>query len=371
MNRESAVAALSRPVMLRTATLATPHGLTVRVHLSWLLVCGLIVWVLVDRFATLLWPFGWAGIAGAVAVGVTLALASLLARDAAQLAIAHELGLRPRSLTFALVGGTVRGLHAAPRPRDAAAVAAAGPFTNLALASASGLIYSIAPAQNPFGVVTGYLAWTNFFLGMAALVPALPLDGGRLVSAVAWALGARPARAARATATGGIVVALALLAAGVYGMAGGPQPLITGPLLYAALLGLTNWVFTLLAGGFLLQAAWQARRWATWRQALASTRVRDLMRPLPSDVSGADAPGPPGATGVAMSVTPAAELLTDHHVDADEAAESLTDHHVEADESAEDALDRLLESPGESVLVTELGRPVGLLVGDDVRGVGR
>jgi Zn-dependent protease len=125
----------------------------------------------------------------AAAIATVLFLASVLAHELAHAVLARRNGIRVESITLWLLGGVAQ-LKGEPRSPDAdLRIAAAGPLTSLALgvvfgAGASGLL--LAGAHGLPVAVFAYLAGVNVILAIFNLVPAAPLDGGRVLRAVLW-----------------------------------------------------------------------------------------------------------------------------------------------------------------------------------------
>jgi len=226
---------------LRTPTL-TLAGVPVRLHASLLLVVGLVAVTVVDRFAL---RFAAAPAAGlSVLVGVLL-IASVLVHE-----LAHALEARHRGGTvggirlFALGGVTELGDHGAT-PRSELAVAAVGPWASLVVASTCGL--GAAAAEQwlggdvgaAIGLVLGLAGWLNLGLVAFNLLPAAPLDGGRILHAVLWRASGDPARASRSTGRLGQVLAAALVVLGVASAVGRPASGLAG--VWSVVLGVVLW----------------------------------------------------------------------------------------------------------------------------------
>ncbi|MCH2101442.1 MAG: site-2 protease family protein [Planctomycetes bacterium] len=112
--------------------------------------------------------------AGEVIGWLALAVASLLAHEGAHALAARRLGLRVYDICIGPLGGMVRMEGVSHRPGIELRVAAAGPALNLALAS----LFLLVPGQLGTG---GTLI--NLIFGLGNLLPAFPLDGGRMVRA--------------------------------------------------------------------------------------------------------------------------------------------------------------------------------------------
>lgn len=373
-----------RTAFPRALTLLHVRGVPVRLHLSWVLLAGLVVWVFGTRFQQLLWAYPDPVTAGAAVVATVLFLASIVAHELGHALTSLHRGVPVSAITLFLLGGVTESTREPSRPRDELAIVGAGPFVSLVLASAFGLLHSFAPGQTPYGVVTGYLAWTNLAVTVVNLLPALPLDGGRLLRGALWSLGVGQQPAARWAANTGLALAGALVAVGAYGLASGPLPRLAGPLLRVLLLLAENGVLSILVGVSLAHGAWGARRRARLREALTSRTARDAAEPLPAVV-------PPELRGHLDPVAP--DLAAPDPFDSREEAETEAQSgsagaseatgepseasadwtrvppiaRIAADAPLDEALEAVVASPARMVVVTEGERIVGILT---VRGIG-
>ena len=122
-------------------------------------------------------------------IASALLLGSLLAHELAHAIVARRHGVRVEGVTFWLFGGLARLGSDAPTPRAEWRIAAVGPATNLIFgAAAFGVGRALAAFSAPQVVVAvaGYVVWVNAMLGVFNLLPAAPLDGGRILRAVLW-----------------------------------------------------------------------------------------------------------------------------------------------------------------------------------------
>ncbi|MGB0952420.1 MAG: site-2 protease family protein [Planctomycetota bacterium] len=119
---------------------------------------------------------GGNGKANPVAVLILLALlaVALLGHELAHALVAKRLGLRVIDITIWPLGGMARMEGLATSPQHEALVAAAGPAANIGF----GLILLLVP-----GPIAADAAWINLVLGLGNLLPAFPLDGGRILRA--------------------------------------------------------------------------------------------------------------------------------------------------------------------------------------------
>ncbi len=165
-------------------------GFEVGVDASWLLLAALITWSLAATVFPDLTPglptdSYWA--MGAIAaVGVFF---SIVFHETAHSLVARHYGMPIRGITLFIFGGVAEMTAEPSRPRDELLMAAAGPAASLLLAAGLFLRFSgVAAAGGPAAIagVLWYLALINFVLAVFNLVPAFPLDGGRMFRAALW-----------------------------------------------------------------------------------------------------------------------------------------------------------------------------------------
>jgi Zn-dependent protease len=198
-------------------------GFEIRVHVSWAIILAVIA-VTATTQTTEVAP--GIGAAGSWLVGGVIAAAFLLS------ALAHELGHAVAARRVGLPGGPVIvyffGGAASTRletvrPRDEVFVAIAGPLVSLA---AGALLLGLAVlgefagegALQAVGRVAFVIGVMNLLLGAVNLLPAFPLDGGRIARGIAWARTGDPARALRIAASSGRNLGILFSRAGIVGI---------------------------------------------------------------------------------------------------------------------------------------------------------
>src|SRR5918994_3376981 len=237
-------------------------GIPVGASWSALLIAALIAWSLAGRLLPAQAPgltpgaYWLAGIAGA-----GLFLGSLLAHEVGHALVARRAGLRVRGITLWLLGGVAQLEDEPASPRDELRVAIVGPAISLALAGAFGVAaaaLSVVGAPALLVVVAAWLALGNVALGVFNLLPAAPLDGGRVLRGLLWRRHGNRVRAAVTATRAGVWVGGGLVAYGLLG-------------------ALTGWGFgslwTALVGWFLVAAARQERDHAALRSGLGGLRA--------------------------------------------------------------------------------------------------
>jgi Zn-dependent protease len=143
-------------------------GIPVRVH--WTLP------VLLVAFAVLT----GAGVLGIVASAVLL-FGSVVAHELAHALVARGYGIRTRDIVLTPLGGVARLEGMASTGRAEVAIALAGPAASLALAGLSWLVIALVSPSGILGSALDTLLWANAMLGLFNLLPAFPMDGGRVL----------------------------------------------------------------------------------------------------------------------------------------------------------------------------------------------
>ncbi len=193
-------------------------GIPITIHYSWLFIFALVVWSLVSDYLPMHHPgiTGGANWAWAI-VAALLFFASVLAHELAHSLVARALGIPVDGITLFALGGFSALKRDATRPRIELAVALVGPLTSLALAALLWLAWrALLPVSMPAAAVAFYLAYGNAALGIFNLIPGFPLDGGRVLRAVAWAMSGNLERATRLAVRTGRVAAGLLVALGAW-----------------------------------------------------------------------------------------------------------------------------------------------------------
>jgi Zn-dependent protease/CBS domain-containing protein len=237
-------------------------GIPIYLHFSWLIIFGLIVWTLSTGYFPAQYPdlpasSYWAK--GLVAS--LLFFVSILLHELGHAVVALRHGLRTRSITLFIFGGVAQ---LEKDPNDGRAefwVAAAGPLVSLALA---GLFYAGAtlPLASPSAAaVAKYLAVINLLLALFNLVPAFPMDGGRLLRGALWGPVGK-ARATRIASGAGTFFAFFLIFAGVFSLLRGDS---------------LGGVWYILIGWFIKDASAASYQQVRLDEALRGVTVRDAM----------------------------------------------------------------------------------------------
>ena len=249
--------------MRESFTLGRIAGIRVGVNWSWLVVFALIVWTL----ASGIFPQSNPGLEDATYVVMALVAAilfflSLLLHEYGHALEARRRGMEIEGITLWLFGGVAKFRGTFPSARAELAIALAGPLVSLLVGVLFVGIAVVGEFPGPVDGVAFWLGWTNLALLAFNLLPALPLDGGRVLRSVLWGAKGDFAWATRVAAWIGRAFGYLF---------------IVGGLAFLIFQGSFSGAWLAFIGWFLLQAAAAEDRYLVTRQALEGLHVRDLM----------------------------------------------------------------------------------------------
>lgn len=251
-------------------------GFEVKLNVTWLLLALLITWTLAAGLFPADYPdlapatYWWMGLAGAAGI-----LFSIVFHELTHSLVARRYGLPIKGITLFIFGG-VAEMEAEPaRPEVEFLMAVAGPLASLLLAGIFHQAEWMAEAWSwPVAVVgvLHYLALLNLVLAIFNLVPAFPLDGGRMLRAGLWHWMGDLRRATRIASRIGSGFGIALIVFGALAFIQGS--FVAG-------------MWWVLIGTFLRSAASSSYRQLLIRDALRDKLVRELMSTEPVTVESA------------------------------------------------------------------------------------
>lgn len=245
----------------------------IRVGLNWSLVVviALIAWTLATGSFPAAAPGQSSGAYWAAGiVAAIIFLASLLAHELAHSVVAQRLGVRVDGITLWLFGGVSRLSGDANSARAETLITVVGPLTSLVLGVLFLLIGAALAAAGTPKLAVATLNWVgtiNLTLGIFNLLPAFPLDGGRVLRALIWARTGDKLRATSIAARVGIGFAILLIGLGI--------------LSFLASGNVIGGLWMVFLGWFLLGAARAEEQGGLIRQALDHVSVADVMTPDP------------------------------------------------------------------------------------------
>ena len=304
-------------------------GIQIRIDWSWLLIFGLVSWSLGSSFAQL--HPEWSAVTrwGIAVGGAILFFLSVLAHELAHSIMARARGVPVRNITLFLFGGVSNIQREPDTALGELLVAIVGPLTSFVLGAvflmlgagrlSLGQITSPAALMQqltPLSTIFLWLGSVNIILGFFNMLPAFPLDGGRVLRSILWAVTGDLNAATRWASRVGQLFAWGFILAGMAMLFGFRIPLLGS--------GLLNGIWIIFIGWFLQSAAMQSARRVELEGALEGVPVRSLM----------DTDVPSAPAGITV--------------------ESLVD-------------DQIMHSDNRAFMVFDGGRMVGMVTLDDVR----
>ena len=269
----------------------TLFGISIHVDWSWVLIFLLVTWNLAGAVFPSLHP-DWS-IGMNIALGVAASLLffiSILLHELAHSLVAKARGLPVRRITLFFFGGVSNIEREPPSPFTEFLMAIVGPLTSLLLGF--GFIWLgrqnipemdnalSRPAQllrglDPLSTMLLWLGPINILLGLFNLIPGFPLDGGRVLRAILWALTKDFRRATRWATIVGQAVGWLMILAGVAMVFGATVPILGS--------GTLNGMWLAFIGWFLVQAASQSYQLVVVEDMLEGVPITRLMRePAPA-----------------------------------------------------------------------------------------
>ena len=256
-------------------------GFQVWVDASWFLIGALITWTLAGAVFPGALPglatatYWWMGIAATIGL-----LFSIVFHETAHSLVARRYGIEIHGITLFIFGGVAQMAGEPGSARAEFLMALAGPVSSLMLAAAlfllSGLIEDWDGPQT-IAEIAWYLGSLNAMLGIFNLVPAFPLDGGRMLRAALWGWRQDIGWATRIAARAGDAFGLVLIVFGIFEILRG---------------NLIGGVWQLLIGMFLRAAAAASYHQTMTQRLLADVSVAQVMTPdpiaVPPDLTVAD-----------------------------------------------------------------------------------
>ena len=249
-------------------------GFEIKLDPSWFLIAGLITWTLSTQYFPLTLPGLTSGVYVVLAVIAMLGFfGSLLLHELAHSVVARSYGVRILGITLFMFGGVAELESEVPSAKAEFWIAVAGPAMSVALVVVfwiAGLLSQVVLGSDALAVVLAYLATINLILAVFNMVPAFPLDGGRVLRAYLWNRHGDVLKATRTAARAGTAFGYVLTLIGVLAILQG-----------AATAGL----WYILIGFFVLAASRNAYQNQLMQSTFAGKTVGAVMKRDPVVVS--------------------------------------------------------------------------------------
>ena len=257
--------------------IARLFGIEIRIHISWVVIFGLVFFSL--------WQGQFEGTAWSqekrlviATVTALLFFCSIVAHELSHSLVARRFNMRVSSITLFLLGGVANLQQEPPSAKAEFFMAAAGPamsvvigiiglaigggdipFVNLSVPGV--LDIRATPSLDGVIAIASYIGTINLYLAAFNMLPGFPLDGGRVLRSIIWAVRGDRAKATPIAARGGQLVAGLFVIWGLVQFTDGDA----------------LWFWPLLLAYFLYNAATQSLRQERLGGLVAGTRVAPLM----------------------------------------------------------------------------------------------
>jgi len=235
-------------------------GIPIRVHYSWLIIFGLLTWMLSSRYfpqVTPDLPFVSYWVSGILAA--LLLFASVAFHELAHSWVAQKYRLTIESITLYIFGGVAQLKGEPPHPRAEFWIAIAGPLSSFFLSAVFFLI--MINTSGGSKALFSYLARLNLILGIFNLIPGFPMDGGRVLRSAIWGKKKDYFYATQKASLIGRGIALFFIFFGLFSIfTGGP-----------------GGIWLMFIGWFLYSAAQASYQQATLQEILSGVKVKDIM----------------------------------------------------------------------------------------------
>lgn len=243
-------------------------GIPIRIHFTFIFILGLFAWAFsLETIYFLGFPIGFGGLSISTIAQILLGIIAavllficVLLHELGHSYVTQKLGYKINSITLFIFGGISNSEEIPRNPKQEMKIAIAGPAVSILL----GIIFYISfliieqiqgsLITNIIYITTGSLAFYNFVLAGFNLIPAFPIDGGRVLRAT-FALKMDYKKATKTAATIGKGVAVAM-----------------------AVFGIFYNIWLVLIAIFIFFGASQEERTLSISLALEGKKVKDVMR---------------------------------------------------------------------------------------------
>lgn len=244
-------------------------GFTVKADASWFIILAFLIWTLGSAY----FPYNYPELATSsyLLLGLlgTLGLfGSIVVHEFSHALVARHYGIPMEGITLWVFGGVAEMSEEPKEAKHEFLMAGAGPITSFAIAGLCYVLATAIPGNSPFvnGVLV-YLWQINLILAIFNLIPAFPLDGGRILRSLLWSWKGQLKWATRISANIGSGFGIALILLGVLGFVSG---------------NFVGGIWYLLIGLFIRYAAKMSYLKLRITESLQGEPIGKFMSPIPT-----------------------------------------------------------------------------------------
>jgi Zn-dependent protease/predicted transcriptional regulator len=242
------------------------RGIPIRIHFTWLIIFGLLSWSLASGYFPQRYPdLPIAGYWIKAIIAALFLFGSVLVHELMHALMAQSLRVPIAGITLFALGGVSEMKQEPPSPSAEFMIAIVGPLASFTLAGFFWLVWKALEREGPdpsFAAIALYLVGLNTVVAVFNLLPAFPLDGGRVLRSIIWGIGKDLRKATYLATRIGRGFAYILIIFGAVSLFAG-----------AGFQG----IWMALIGFFLLQGAQASYAQVVLKEALAGIPVRDIM----------------------------------------------------------------------------------------------
>ncbi len=256
-------------------------GIEIRIDWSWVLILLLVTWDLAIELPSLnsTWSTGFTWLLAFI--GALLFFGSVLVHELAHSLVSKAKGLNVSNITLFLFGGVSNIQQEPPSALVEFEITIVGPLTSIALGVIFYLIARVSYSQithpmtglagvSPLTAISVWLGYINIILGIFNLIPAFPMDGGRVLRSIIWAATHNLRVATRWASRTGQGIGWLFIVGGLFLIFGGSIPFFGT--------GFVGGVWLAFIGWFLHSAAQASYQQLVVHDILQGVPVRALMR---------------------------------------------------------------------------------------------
>jgi Zn-dependent protease/CBS domain-containing protein len=242
------------------------RGIPIRIHFTWLVIFGLLSWSLASGYFPQHYPdLPIAAYWIKAIIAALFLFGSILVHELMHALMAQNLRVPIAGITLFALGGVSEMKQEPPSPGAEFKIAIVGPLASFALAGFFWLIWRALERQGPdpsFAAIALYLTGLNLVVAVFNLLPAFPLDGGRVLRSIIWGITKNVKKATYLATRIGRGFAYILIIFGAVSLFAG-----------AGFQG----IWMALIGFFLLQGAQASYTQVVLKEVLEGIAVRDIM----------------------------------------------------------------------------------------------
>ncbi len=251
-------------------------GITISIHVSWIIIALLLTWSLATSWFPVFSPH-WSTLTYWLvsSLAALLFFVSVLLHELAHSLVARMRGLPVKNITLFIFGGVSNIAHEPESPGVEFQMTFVGPLASLLIGGLSYLLWIfVRDGTSLLAATLAYLAFANLLLGVFNLIPCFPLDGGRILRSIIWMISGSLQKATRITVAIGQVIAYLMILWGVW-------MFFSGAVLSGIWIGFIGW--------FLLSSAQSTNSQVMLETSLKGVTVDAVMNvepvTVPADIS--------------------------------------------------------------------------------------